>query len=389
MESSDEPPSKRKRSALYFDDDDTHDIFFRMRIVAFHARIEFGHYYDDALLDDRYSILKIFISELKRQASQSPDANWWHNRGVILTNLHLVHFLVYDLAHPGDDCPLPPIRKVIAQGGMDPIWEYLPLPQCIIRGKAGSEGLLLGWTLVEDWTKENVMNICMFDTFVRGHNFGEFFYQELRNKFPNLIVAQTIPDALRYWIRIGAAQTTREVWAPRDLERIGWGIPATMTCNQFMDWTDIGQLLLELEEDISRQRNRLLLYLCLVFDCDFPILEAMTVAWPEPLRLTWLYRVGGGIEFTHEWELSEEIDMIGKRSRKKTARAGNTTKQLRFDPMHHWDLESFALRLHEIHKLSFRPSEAEWLSHLDAWKNIFARCGLLLQGSLFGDILNE
>ncbi len=349
------------------------DVAARTRVVYFHRPISFGLHPSD-ILEDRYGVFAVFMQNLEDQFDQASQRGFWANRDILVSNANLLHFFIYDLWRPGDvSKDRPPVED---RGELDPIFKLLDWdcaePLRLMGGD--SSALLLGWALVEPWPEERVHRLHFFDTFFPDCNFESVFYQQLSQKFASLIVFEPAPASLAMLKHIGALHQTLDIWAGRDPHEIGFGVPDTLCATRDIDKATLDSLVVALSREAASHRNRLMTLLNLAFECDGPILEAISGTWPEPVKVGWLRRFEGGLQFLHD------------------RHSTGTNKQMRFDLRHHIDPDGpgdqMIFRTNELHRVSFGPNtKAAWGRHSASWPAIFAEFGLRLNGSSFGHFL--
>jgi len=208
---------------------------------------------------EAYDAARLFLKALRRQGEA--DASWaaafsaglldhgpwpgfWRSRSSIMTNLGRVHLLIYRLATPGSA-----IEEVCFWGGLG---RQLDPHLRLLDDEGKLCGILLGWAMVEPWSKHqrgetDIQRLIFFDTFVRGHGFGQHLYRLLREAFDNLLVYQPPVHSLAYWEHIGAKADALRLWhleADAEDSTIGWHISPQLRVKQpltrarFMDLLD-------------------------------------------------------------------------------------------------------------------------------------------------------
>jgi len=389
---SSESEAKKQRPQLYYNAEDPHDVFSRCTVHS--PRVKIGEWFVD------------------ENAVQDPVACWnvlhknklWGNEDFLIMNLHRIYFLVYYLVNePANDEYSFGFHEVPNRGDDDPIWRLLPNPEHAKNLVIGvdRQALLLGWAIVEKDRTENTRPLRMFDTMIRGHNFGELFYELLSEKLPGLVICD--PDQHNahpshvYWKKIGALADTKRIWGTRSPARIGWGVADLLCASRNITGHEFNQLLRALEKNAARPLCQLAVYLRIALDCDTPILEAVAHTYPQPSKLAWLYRSEGGIEYVYPWQLPKpDADPNAlPRGANTSMWRFNENKQMRFKRGFYQvrTLTEVLFAAGDAQTISFRPNnnqqDALWRDDRTTWPAIFAEHGMRLTGSSFGAWLGD
>lgn len=78
--------------------------------------------------------------------------------------------------------------------------------------------------------------------------------------------------------------------------------PSSLTSSNDFPKTQLPSLLRVLSDEAAGPRNRLLTMMALELGCNEPILLALSVAWPEPVRVVWPFSPDPGFRFIFAWE---------------------------------------------------------------------------------------
>ena len=142
------------------------------------------------LIDSTYDLVQFFFDLLKRQYSNGKG--FWWNRNIITRNLDKVHLLIYQVEEEKYFLQDEPKFSTLI-----PIEEY----QDLVFTDAPSDRhfILLGWALVSD--DEKHVKIHIFDTFLRGHNFGELLIDKIYDLDKSIYISDPLPESFDYWAK--------------------------------------------------------------------------------------------------------------------------------------------------------------------------------------------
>jgi hypothetical protein len=126
--------------------------------------------------------------------------------------------------------------------------------------------------------------------------------------------------------------------------------------------TQLPNLLRVLTDDAASPRNRILTMMALELGCNASILLALSVAWPEPVRVVWPFTLDCGFRFVYNWEPESSFE----------SRKGVELLSERVD-------DDLVLIAEEKVRLLFHPfniSEEYWSRQWVSGPALFARFGI-------------
>ena len=143
--------------------------------------------------------------------------------------------------------------------------------------------------------------------------------------------------------------------------------PSRISCTGGFPKTKLPGLLDALSEDAAGPRNRVLAILASVHGCDDQILKAVSIAWPEPVRVVWPYSMDSGFRYVYSWDSGE------------TGSGQSKDARIQYNGYCDPDL---ALPVGEEVGLDFRPwsdCKTVWARQWTSWPELFSRFGIKMK----------
>lgn len=355
-------PKKQKVPLFFYDHTSDHQSkeFDNIRIVPWLN--------DDPILENRQQILTT-ISAI--------DIGW--QPFDVFKYASFLKLLVYNISNP-----------YIANTGNSSAEGFGKMSSSsapLLIGWGGSRAFLLGFAVVVPWIKENVRKLTYMRILYEGANLGRYLYKSLRTLDSKIVIYNQFSPKFdfAYWKKIGALADTKKVWQPRNPNLLGLGCK-----DEAVFLKDINRAEMEkLYEDVSRLfasfRDWLLVYLRIALDCDGPILEAISCAWPEGLYAIPAKNTKGGLELAFPWQLNEKTTPMGRRYMLLNKLFSKRNRGIRFGswmsgPGEPGDILALARSVTPF-SLKKKYQMIEFLPFLPS---LFLAHGIHLQGSIFG-----
>lgn len=319
---------------------------------------------DEQIIENRNSILGML---------EEFTCTWEYD---VLKDLSFVKLLIYDVYDQWENKPFD-----------SEILKTLDSKIPILTGPNGERALLVGIAVVVPWMEEQVHKLIHFEVQWDGSNIPQYFYDTLKTQYRNIVLARRSTDfKLEKLKLLGVLNDTKTIWQPRDPYRLNLGCNDEVIFKKNINRVDLANFYEDLGGLFAQSRNWLLAYLRVALDCDGPILEAVSHAWPESLYPITLGRVEGGVEFVFSWELSEKTNQVGRRYKTVyRASMGNTNIQLRFGGWIAFDgpPDETVYAINTTTTIDLR-NEDRFQSVIPLLPSLFQKHGIVLRGSIFG-----
>jgi hypothetical protein len=273
--------SKRQKvpSFVYnINSDDQSEDFKNIRVVPWMK--------EDPILENRQQILTI-ISDLNY--SNGDQFN-------VFRDASFLQLLVYDISNPWITKEKDSTAKFFAK------IQASKVP--ILMGWGGARAFLLGFAVIQPWVQENVRTLTCMQIFHEDANLDHYLYKHITTLDSKIVLYFRRPPGaeLSYWKEIGALAKTKEIWQPRNPDLLGLGRKDEVWFLKDINRSELAALYKDVGRLFASFRNWLLVYLCTALDCDTPILETISHAWPQGFCP--IYRVGC-IELIFPWQWDE------------------------------------------------------------------------------------